>query len=559
MDLIIITTYYLFLYKNYLMGNLAIFKNYTIDKEPFCSGGYKNMWKIFRGVRKDKREVCLFVLEKKNLDKFSKDEKEEIMAIMRKEASGLVKYKHPAVLSILDPLEEDKYTIAFATEGFSYTLSNWVESGNTSKLEIKLMITQLGKVLMFLHENAKVIHSYLSPENIYITLDGKLKVSGLQFSITDPSVGGAEINFNRMSLAAQPTLKFFAPEIIVNNLAYYNSDIFSVGAIIYYMLKVNKKEPERDLVNLNVNSTDCYKRSVDLIENKLLKLNFESDDNDIINNLCQKNHEGRLSIRDCLDHQWFNDPKLKAMKFVDEFELNDQTKNIEFLSKFHLIMKMFEIKLIEKKFLPAFVNALKTEGLIVAALPALFAIGEEPTFKIEFETNIWPGLKDLFALKQIPAAGLYFILSKIQILSEKISNSEFNSNLLNIICKALDSNVAKLQTVVLDNITFIVKKIDSQAFKNQLFPRLVNIILKTNSQPLKIQILKSFSTVFNLLDQSILNDSLLTTLEKIRKSDNSGEISMAVIIVYEQIAKVVSVEVYTINKNRVLLIKYYLI
>jgi len=103
---------------------------------------------------------------------------------------------------------------------------------------------------------------------------------------------------------------------------------------------------------------------------------------------------------------------------------------------------------------------------------------------------------------------------------------------------------------VLDNITFIIKKIDSLAFKTQLFPRLVNIILKTTSAPLKVQILKSFSTVFNLLDQTILNDTLLSTLEKIRKSDSHGEISMGVVTVYEQIAKVVNIEViiiYTIT------------
>jgi len=294
-----------------------------------------------------------------------------------------------------------------------------------------------------------------------------------------------------------------------------------------------------------VNSVDCYKRSIDLLENKINKLNFENEDNEIISLLTKKSHEGRPSIRECQEQQWFNDPKLKAMKFVDSFELNDQSKNIEFLTKFHNIMKIFERKLIEKKFLPAFVNALKTEPLIAAALLPIFSIAEETTFKIDFEGAVWPGFKELFTLKQIPAAGLYFILSKIQFLAEKITNTEFNSNLLNIICKALDSNVAKLQTVVLDNISIIVKKIDSLSFKTQLFPRLVNIVLKTTSTTsLKVLILKSFSTVFNLLDQTILNDTLLSTLEKIRKTDNAGEISMGVVTVYEQIAKVVNIEVF---------------
>lgn len=526
------------------MGNLAIFKNYNIEKDHFCTGGYKNFWKIYKGSKKDrKQDVCVFVLEKKVLDKFSREEKEEILAILRKEVSSLAKFKHPAILSIIDPLEEDKSTMAFVTEAFNFPLSNWVESSNISKLEIKLMLIELCQVMTFLHEDAKVIHSYISLENIFLTAQYHVKISGLQFSTTDPPIGGAETKISKMSLAAQPTLKFFAPEIVANNMAYYSSDIFSIGTIIYYLLKSNKQEHDKDIINLNVNSADCYKRSIDLLENKISKLNMESDDNEIISKLCNKNHETRPSIRECQDFQWFNDPKLKAMKFVDSFEMNDNSKNVEFLQKFHMIMKHFENKLIEKKFLPAFVNALKTEGLIVAALPAIFAVSEESAFKVNFEREVWPGLKELFGLKQIPAAGLYFILSKIQVLSDKISNTEFSSNLLNIICKALDSNVVKLQTVVLDNLAFIVKKIDSLAFKNQLFPRLVNIVTKTTSTPLKLQILKSFSTVFNLLDQTILNDTLLATLEKIRKSENSGDLCMGIVAVYEQIAKVVSIEV----------------
>ena len=84
-------------------------------------------------------------------------------------------------------------------------------------------------------------------------------------------------------------------------------------------------------------------------------------------------------------------------------------------------------------------------------------------------------------MKQIPAAALYFILSKINLIAEKISNSEFSSNMLNIICKALDCGVPKIQSIVMENLEFIIKKIDSLAFKNQIFPRLVHIVLNTNS------------------------------------------------------------------------------
>jgi hypothetical protein len=76
-----------------------------------------------------------------------------------------------------------------------------------------------------------------------------------------------------------------------------------------------------------------------------------------------------------------------------------------------------------------------------------------------------------------------------------------------------------------------------------VFPRLVNIVLNTTSNSLKVTILKSFTNVYSLLDQNIINESLLNTLEKIRKSDNTGEICVCLVKIYEEIAKVVSVEV----------------
>jgi hypothetical protein len=189
-------------------------------------------------------------------------------------------------------------------------------------------------------------------------------------------------------------------------------------------------------------------------------------------------------------------------------------------------------------------NALKIETLIVPTLPAIFSICESADYKIDFEKLVWPGLKNLFVMKQIPAAGLYYLLSKLNFIAEKISNSEFSSNMLNIICKALDCGVPKIQQVCLDNLPFINKKIDSLAFKNQIYPRLVNVLLNTTSVSLKILILKSVASFYSLLDQTLINESLLNTLEKLKKADNNAEVCMNIVNIYEEIYKVVSIDVY---------------
>lgn len=525
------------------MGN-PLLKNYNIDKDPHLTGGFNNLWKIYKGSRKDrKQDASVFVLEKKALDKYSKEEREEIINVLKKEAGVLVKYKHPGMLGVYEQLLEDKQTLCFVSEPIEHTLSSWVERGGVSKLEIKLMITELCNVLAFLHEDAKVIHSTLSPDNVFITSSGHIKISGLAFSLTDPPMNGLELKLNTFYNNAMPCLKYVAPEIVNNQRAYYKSDIFSIGMIIYNVLKFNKGEHDRDLLAIGQNSVEDYKRAYEVMDNKLMRMAFETDDNELIFKALNKNQESRPTTRELLENGWFNDPKLKALRFIDNLEANEPAKNVEFLTKFPNILHFFDNRIIERRFLPAFMNALKLEGLIVNTLPAIFAVCESTNFKIDFEQLVWPALKNLFGMKQMPAAALYYILSKLNFIAEKISNSEFATTMLNIICKALDCGVAKIQAVVLENLSFIIKKIDSQAFKNQIFPRLVNIVLNTSSTSLKIQILKSWTTVYSLLDQNIINESLLNTLEKLRKSDNNGEINMCLVNIYEEIAKIVSIEV----------------
>ena len=520
------------------MGN-ELFGQYSIDKQPFLSGGYLNLWKIYKASHKErKQDVCVFVFEKKNLEKFPSNEREEILTALKKEATSLVKYKHPSILGIVEPLVEDKYSIGFITERFSYTLSSWMDIIKPSKLEIKLMITELCKVISFLHDDAHVIHTNFNPDVIFIDAENKVKVSGMSFAINDPPLSGGEVNLTSIV----PNLKYSAPEVIYDRKAFYTSDVFSIGLIIYSLLKIHKGDSDRDMIQINSNSVESYKVSFSRVESKLNQLKFEQDDNSVIIRALTRDHSFRPGIKELMEHQWFNDPKLKALCFVENLAANDMSKNIEFLQKFPKIVGMFENKLIIKRFLPCLLSALRNESLINACLPCIFSICEIDNLKISFSGDVWPKLKDLFQMKSMPAASIYFLLTKVQFIAEHISNSEFSGHFLNIICKALDCNVVKIQTVVIQNLKIITKKIDSLAFKNQIYPRMIQIILSTNSVTFKIEILNALKVLYTLLDQNIINDSLLSNVEKIRKSDNSSQVCMVILGLYEEIAKIVNIE-----------------
>jgi serine/threonine protein kinase len=74
----------------------------------------------------------------------------------------------------------------FVTEPIEYNLTSLVLDSSKKDLipgdlEIKCLMLELLEGLNFLHSNAKTIHMNLSPENIYVTKEGKLKIGGFNF------------------------------------------------------------------------------------------------------------------------------------------------------------------------------------------------------------------------------------------------------------------------------------------------------------------------------------------------------------------------------------------
>ena len=103
---------------------------------------------------------------------------------------NLVKLRHPSVLNLIEPPGEDEKFLVFITEPVEYSLACLAEANTTkdhlkdkipSVLETKCLILELMEALNFLHQNAKCIHGGLSPEGLFITKAGKLKIGGLSF------------------------------------------------------------------------------------------------------------------------------------------------------------------------------------------------------------------------------------------------------------------------------------------------------------------------------------------------------------------------------------------
>ena len=96
----------------------------------------------------------------------------------------LVRFKHPNLVGIIEPLMEDAKTLAFVTEPIEHCLADLLKRPNlltsvTSDVEIRLGLLDISAALTFLHDEARMVHLGISPENLYMAPGGKWKLAGM--------------------------------------------------------------------------------------------------------------------------------------------------------------------------------------------------------------------------------------------------------------------------------------------------------------------------------------------------------------------------------------------
>lgn len=165
-------------------------KNYDVEKDPYIHGGLHGLWRVHRAKKKatsDSADVSIFMFDKKTKTKGQTAQQQlEAFELLKKDAANLAKFRHPSMLSLIEAPIEDKTCIAFVTEPVEFNLATLLNDKSKSELipseiDLKCLVLELMEVVNFLHANAKSIHCNISPEHIYVTKTGKLKIAGLNF------------------------------------------------------------------------------------------------------------------------------------------------------------------------------------------------------------------------------------------------------------------------------------------------------------------------------------------------------------------------------------------
>lgn len=144
----------------------------------------------------------------------------------KRELNALKKLNHENIIRLVDISEDPSmpgYIMEYCPDGDLYR--------SKTKLDTLEIIRQLSEAVRYLHQN-NLIHRDIKPHNILFSPSGTIRLSDFGLVIED--------NTDRTIVTTSNWVSYgFAPPEQYENMATVkkSGDIFSIGAVLYYLLK----------------------------------------------------------------------------------------------------------------------------------------------------------------------------------------------------------------------------------------------------------------------------------------------------------------------------------
>ncbi|KAE9551318.1 hypothetical protein FO519_005469 [Halicephalobus sp. NKZ332] len=471
-----------------LPGN-PIFREYECH-EQIASAGPGHAWKIYSGTKHStKQSVSIWLFDKKFCEKWPKQDKEAFPELLKRGVSQLTRLRHPRLLIVEHALEESRDTLAFCTEPVVASLSNIfgdVESQQAFKnekfvfdeVEIKHGLFQLGEALVFLHNDAKILHGNVCSSSVLVSEKGAWKLAGFDFYV--PGVPGAngsltfdveERNRRSMSIMS-PSLNYSAPELVNGVKCDTYADIFSLGILGYALF--NDYHPLFDHKDL----MESYKTNMDKLKSmsgtQFNKLPAELRDD--IKCCLSMTPELRPDAIQFTKIVYFDDTLVKTLNYLESLMQMDNTQKMQFFKGLPQILSKFPRRAQLQKMLPFLVAEFNTCQLIPFILPSIFVISEAASDE-EFSQIVFPSLIPVFSMTN-PYQIVLLLLQKMSLFLQKTPEGDIKKHVLPLVYGAIMNENIKIQELCLAIIPNIGKLVERDQMKNQLLPKLLKLALE---------------------------------------------------------------------------------
>jgi len=292
---------------------------------------------------------------------------------VEREIKLLENLNHPHIVTYFSSFRENNdfyIVIEYINNGCLYDLmKKSIQQG--TKIEEKkiwtLLIQSLGG-LLYLHENKKIIHRDIKPDNLLLDTNGELKISDFGLSAINSENADEYLKCHGTMAGA---IQFMAPEVAMNKKYDFKSDLYMLGVTFFLLMTNRLPEKKIDMGSFllpvkyeDVKMPDCYSERLKNFINKLLAYNPDNRPSTRLAfseaiyffNINYVKVTSFLATLQCLNSIpsiliYFNDKNIKAM--IENYNIIDKKKYIiikTFMSAFSLSNPFnFNIKSIDLK------------------------------------------------------------------------------------------------------------------------------------------------------------------------------------------------------------------
>ncbi|KAJ7197216.1 kinase-like domain-containing protein [Mycena pura] len=496
------------------------------------------LWRVQSASHKvTNKRVSVWTFDKRSADieRLRPLAKERTLEVLKAEASALTRLRHPSILEMVEPLEETRTELIFATEPILSSLELSIPGTGRSpiveldEVEIQKGILQICKGLSFLHSSALLIHSNIGPESIIINSAGDWKIAGLGLTIPLMAPGGGPTRWEfptfdgHVPAYVQRSFDYMAPEYALDEQLVTASDIYSLGCLIY-AVHCKGNPPFKNHGSLSGLREHAGRPAP----------NMEALDGDLqalLRSLITRQPTTRPTPVTLPSYPFFSSLPISTLNFLDRSNFTAKTREekISFMKGLTNVLDKFSDGLRTRKILPSLLEEMKDTHLLPYILPNVFSIANilSPS---QFASLVLPSLKPLFAIKE-PPQNMLTLLDNLTMLQNKTDKNTFREQVLPLVYNALDSEHAVVQERALKSVPDLCESIDYAEVQNVIFPRVAVVFSKTRVLTVKVATLVTFLAMVKTLDQSSLTQKLVPLLSKVRTKEPA--VTMATLNVQE--------------------------
>lgn len=238
--------------------------------------------------------VAIKIIKKNNSQSIS-HKNNKFLDILREEEI-LKSLNHPNIIKLFE-FFEDENNYYFVQELCEHgTVAQYIiEYGSSEGPEIKKIFLQLINAISYLHEVVGILHCDIKAENVLLDSNNNVKLADFGFAF-DQNLENADKEKLPSEIKGSPA--YIAPEILQGGFNSIESEIWSAGVFLYYILTGSLPFDDEEIEGLVKSITEMK---------PAFPSHLSSEATHLIMKILKKNPNKRYTIKKIKNNKWCKD------------------------------------------------------------------------------------------------------------------------------------------------------------------------------------------------------------------------------------------------------------